>query len=92
MKKGAIILLLTAVASIAAYGIYYHYAKASTEAMLCESHGEMEWLRHEFGLNKGQFEKIKAMHEAYLPTCDRLCKRIAEVQMNLDQLIEKIEA
>jgi hypothetical protein len=89
MKKGIIILLMTVAASIAVYGIYYHYAKAPTEAMLCETHGEMEWLRREFRLNEGQFEKIKAKHEAYLPKCERLCKQIAEAQTNLDQLIEK---
>ena len=37
---------------------------------------ELEWLRHSLDLTDSQFEKVKALHLAYQPTCEALCLRV----------------
>lgn len=37
---------------------------------------ELKWLRQTLQLNEAQFEKVKALHLAYRPRCDSLCRRM----------------
>lgn len=37
---------------------------------------ELKWLRQTLHLNEAQFEKVKALHLAYRPLCENLCKRM----------------
>lgn len=48
---------------------------------------ELAWLRHEFDLNDEEFAKVSALHLAYLPTCESLCKRIATARSNVRGLV-----
>ena len=38
---------------------------------------ELEWVRQTFLLNDEQFAKVADLHQAYRPTCDLLCARVA---------------
>ena len=37
---------------------------------------ELDWLKQSLHLTDAQHEKVKALHVAYRPKCDQLCKRI----------------
>jgi hypothetical protein len=45
---------------------------------------ELEWLRDELKLDPDQYEKVRARHEAYLPTCAALCRRIDEARKSTE--------
>jgi len=48
---------------------------------------ELEWLRHEFNLSAAEFERVSALHLAYLPTCESLCGKIAAARGKVRTLI-----
>jgi len=87
MKKNLLIWGAILLLSVGGCLGYYHFATADTALMLCGTDGEMEWLRQEFKLTEDQFQKIKALHAAYRPKCDRMCEKIAEARPQLDSLI-----
>lgn len=37
---------------------------------------ELEWLRRKLDLTEDQFAKVAEIHEAYRPTCERLCMKV----------------
>ena len=85
------LLVLAAFLTIAAvgYGLYYQGATASARAMLARPQGEMEWLRQEFHLSDAQFAKVQALHAAYVPKCDEMCRKIMEANARLDELVSQ---
>ncbi len=89
MKRGALVLVVTAIVSVSVYCIYFWCATHSVQAMLSQPDGQFEWLRREFALNDSQFTKITALHESYRPKCALMCQRITEANMQVDSLIEK---
>ena len=82
MKRGLVILL-----AAVALGVGMFYGSRWMLSCNCEvtgvvptEHGsllpELEWLRHSLDLTDSQFEKVKALHLAYQPTCEELCLRV----------------
>ena len=88
MIKGAIALLVTVVVSVIAYCVYFLCATQPVHAMMKQPEPEMEWLRREFSLTDAEFAKIKTLHAAYRPTCDEMCRKIAEANARLEQAIQ----
>ena len=43
----------------------------------------LAWFRREFQLTKPEFERIRQLHEGYLPKCRELCARIAAKKQEL---------
>jgi outer membrane murein-binding lipoprotein Lpp len=73
----------------AGYGLYYQGATAPARAMLSRPEGELEWLRQEFHLSDAQVANVKALHAAYVPKCDEMCRKIMEANAQLDELVSK---
>ena len=48
---------------------------------------DLAWLRTEFGLSEAELEKVRTLHAAYLPECDRMCARIAAANRELASVI-----
>ncbi len=88
MKRLAVLIILGGLAAAIAGAASYTAATRETTALLTRPGGEMEWLRHEFQLSDAQYAQIQAAHEAYRPTCDKLCERIAKAHLKLRQLID----
>ena len=88
MKKGVLILMLAVGGAFAGYWTYYQCATAPARAMLTQSGGEMEWLRHEYHLSDAQFSRVRDMHREYAPKCDLMCEKIAKTNARLDQIIK----
>src|SRR5260221_1612587 len=51
--------------------------------------GNLEGLRREFHLSDAKFAKIEALHSAYTPVCDEMCRRIMEANSKLDRLLSQ---
>lgn len=86
MKRSFIIFILAIVFGAMAYtGTYY---LRPTREMSVQPDGEMEWLRHEFHLTDGQFQKIKILHDQYRPLGDEMCRSISASNERLASLIK----
>ena len=48
---------------------------------------ELAWLKKEFQLGGAEFERVAKLHEGYMPRCAELCRRIAEKNSELQQVI-----
>ena len=89
MRRGLLILAACLAVAAVGYGVYYQCATASARAMLARPQGEMEWLRQAFHLSDAQFAKVQALHAAYVPKCDEMCRKIMEANARLDELVSQ---
>jgi Spy/CpxP family protein refolding chaperone len=48
---------------------------------------ELAWLKKEFHLGDAEFERITKLHDGYMPRCAELCRRIAQKNSELQQLV-----
>ena len=87
MKKGPAILVLGILASLAAFAAVYYLGTLHSRDMMRGAKPELVWLKHEFKLTDAEFTRITQLHEAYLPRCRERCKRIAEQDEKLQQLL-----
>jgi Spy/CpxP family protein refolding chaperone len=46
----------------------------------------LTWLKGELKLTNEQFQKISALHEAYLPRCSEMCEKIEQSRQKLETL------
>jgi hypothetical protein len=72
---------------------------AQHRAFLRQEQPELAWLQAEFKVAPEDFARISALHQAYLPQCAELCRRIANSEARIrtlldqaDQLTPEIEA
>jgi hypothetical protein len=89
VKKGALILLVGLLVATAAFSGFYYLGVAPYRAMLSQSQPELAWLKQEFHLSDAEFARIAKLHEAYLPQCAQRCRRIAEENRRLEQLLAR---
>jgi hypothetical protein len=91
MKRGLIIFILAVAASSAAFFITRNQCQCGTRLDATSHDGEtmlpeLEWLHQELKLDDIQFEKVKAQHLAYKPTCEALCMKVMAARKKLGQL------
>lgn len=82
MKRGLVILLAAVSLGV---GMFYSsrwmlFCNCAVTGAVPTEYGsllpELEWLRHSLDLTDSQFEKVKALHVTYQPTCEELCLRV----------------
>ena len=86
MKKGLLIFvlaLLTGITAFYATRVHYH---SERKAVLLDSMPELAWLRTELKLSDDQFSEASRLHVAYRPTCEVMCRNIAEAHARLETL------
>jgi hypothetical protein len=87
MKRVVVILSLGVLAAMTAYCAVY-FAKTRDQRQLLESPApELAWLKKEFHLGDAEFSRIATLHDGYLPRCEELCRRIAQKNSELKQLV-----
>jgi hypothetical protein len=84
MRRGWIILGVGLVAACVAYWVAYLIGSAEPRRLLRSERPELAWLKHEFRLSESEFDRIAALHEAYLPRCEEMCRQIVEQEARLD--------
>ena len=84
MKKGLLIFVLALVTGITAfYATRVHYY-SERKGVLLDSMPELAWLHTELKLSDDQFAKASRLHVAYRPTCEVMCRNIAEAHARLE--------
>ena len=91
MKKGAIILLVGLLGSMAAFASLYYVCMTSHRQLLRNSEPELAWLEHEFNLSRPDLARISRMHDTYLPHCQGRCRIIKAQNEKLRQLLAQAE-
>jgi Spy/CpxP family protein refolding chaperone len=92
VKKAGLILLAGLLLCTAAFSGFYYLGTASCRATMSEPQPELAWLKKEFKLTDAEFARITKLHEAYLPQCAQRCRRIAEQNRKLEQLLSQSSA
>jgi hypothetical protein len=92
MKKAGFILLGGLLLSTLAFAGFYYVGTASCRTIMSEPQPELAWLKKEFKLSDAEYARITKLHEAYLPQCAERCKRIAEQDRRLEQILSKTQA
>jgi len=87
MKRAAVILVVGLLAAAAGYCALYYCGTKKHREMLESPAPELAWLKREFQLDDAEFERITKLHEGYMPRCAELCRRIAQKDSELQQVI-----
>jgi len=58
-------------------------------AMSATPEGGLLWLKSEFHLGDAEYERIRTLHEGYLPGCQERCGEIARANREFFALIQK---
>jgi len=53
---------------------------------------DLSWLKREFRLSDSEMQRIRQLHEGYLPKCREMCGKIAEKQSELEAVLASGEA
>jgi len=89
MRRSLVILLAVLLVGAAITGTSYLLGWRVCARQLAGSGDDLVWLRREFRLSDAEMQRIRQLHEGYLPKCHENCARIAskkkELQVALDR-------
>lgn len=91
MKTGWLILLGAVVLSGTGYfssRLPRDRACTSCDVAQLKSADALAWMRRDFDLSDDEFVKVCALHDAYLPLCDSMCKRMEEATTHLASALQ----
>jgi hypothetical protein len=53
---------------------------------------DLSWLKREFHLTGSEMQRVRQLHEGYMPTCREMCAKIAARQSELNEALAKGQA
>ena len=53
---------------------------------------DLSWLRREFRLSESEMQRVRQLHEGYLPKCREMCGKIAAKQGEVNEVLAKGQA
>jgi len=56
------------------------------------SAGDLSWLKREFRLSDAEMQRVRQLHEGYLPKCREMCGKIAAKQSEVSAALTKGQA
>lgn len=87
MKRPVTLCLLALGIAVAAYCGVYFIETAEQRNVENNNTPELAWLKTEFNLTGEEFNRISALHSAYLPKCQNMCALVDEKNVSLKALI-----
>ena len=54
--------------------------------------GDLSWLKREFRLSEVEMQRVRQLHEGYLPKCREMCGKIAEKESEVSEALAKGQA
>ena len=87
MQKSVLILVLGFLAAAAAYGCIYFVCISPVRSLQQSDSPELAWLKEEFKLSDGEFNRVSELHAAYLPQCRVMCREIDAHNVKLETLL-----
>ncbi len=86
MKRVWQILLCGGVLGALAFALaYWHVVQPHGEGS--PERSGLAWLRNDFSLSEAQFTEVCRMHDAYVPRCAELCRRIEAKNVEIGRLV-----
>lgn len=98
MKAGWLTLMGAALLALAGFCIRAAFwnlvgaSRASLELQDREAREALAWMKSEFRLTDAEFTKICALHDAYVPECDKMCDRIAVAGSKVSTVLLQTDA
>ena len=84
MRRSPLMVLSVVFASVALVGVSYFVAMRLCAARLSSQADDLTWLRREFRLSDADLQRVRQLHEGYLPKCREMCERIAAKKLELE--------
>jgi hypothetical protein len=81
------ILFAAIAAGFGAFWLCTFFGTTDLRSVSVDRNAELVWLRREFHLTDAQFQRIQALHAAYVGKCDLMCQRIMKANAALDAAI-----
>ena len=91
MRRSLLILLALLLAGAAIVGASYLLAQRICVHTLAASGDDLAWLRDEFHLSDAEMQRIRQIHEGYLPKCHENCALIAAKKQELQAALDKAQ-
>lgn len=88
MRRSFLLMFAVVIVAVGVFAAGHFAASRMRVAQARSQTDDLAWLRTEFGLKEGELAKVRMLHEAYLPECDRMCARIAVANHELAAALE----
>lgn len=90
MKVRPIVILFTVLlASVALFVGAFLIASRMSSQQFHRPTDDLQWLQVEFRLGKAEMERVRELHDGYLPVCQEYCNRIAAEKSALQMIVEE---
>jgi len=83
MKRSLLIVVFALLAASALFASSYLMSRRVCESCDGDSAGNLDWLRQEFHLNDAEMDRMRELHDGYLPKCGAMCEQIAGKKQEL---------
>lgn len=87
MRRPLLNLLLLAGLGIAVVALTSGLVRRICVHQMSHSGDDLAWLKQEFKLSAADLDRVRKLHEGYLPRCREFCQRIATQKDELDTLL-----
>jgi hypothetical protein len=91
MRRSMLILLAMVLAGVAIAGASYLLGWRICARQFAGSGDDLAWLRREFRLSDAEMQRIRQLHEGYLPKCHENCARIAAKKKELQAALDRAQ-
>jgi hypothetical protein len=91
MRRSLLILIAILLGSAAITGASYLLGRQICAHQLAGSGDDLAWLCREFRLGDAEMQRIRQLHEGYLPKCRENCARIAAKKKELQTALDNAQ-
>ena len=91
MNRGLAILMLGLLLGVVGYCSTFVLRTKQPRAAAQAEMPELYWLKQEFNLTPEEFARIEQLHQAYLPDCTEMCRRIDKQNRRIRELVSESE-
>ena len=88
MRRSLTLVIAMLLAGVAIAGGSYLLGCRICARQLVDSGDDLSWLRREFHLSDSEMQRIRQLHDGYLPKCHENCARIAAKKQELQAALD----
>ena len=92
MRRSLLIVIALLLGGVAIVGSSYVLARQICARQLAGSGDDLAWLRREFRLSDAEMQRIRQLHEGYLPKCHENCAQIAAKKQELQAILDHTQS
>jgi hypothetical protein len=91
MRRSLLLLVALLLAGVAIAGGSFVLARQICARQLAGSGDDLAWLRREYRLSDTEMQRIRQLHEGYLPKCHESCALIAAKKQELQAVLDRAQ-